>query len=159
MTNINHSGWIPNYDLVDIDLDTVGQISNSKMRKDLYEAHLLAAEKHDLDYFKELLADFERQRAEIAAAKAATKAAKAAGKKKSKTVVADDDEANEDTEMVDAAEEVEEKPKPSKKRKATDDGEAVDVSSFSHKYHTLTNFSLRLHSAANPSRSPSSSQS
>lgn len=88
----------------------------------LYNAHQLAAENHDLEYFKNLLREFEEARLEEEAAKEAAKAAKVAktpkkGKKSQETVDEADDE---DVEMGDA-EEAEKKPKATKKRKADDD--------------------------------------
>lgn len=99
------SGWIPNYDLLDLDLDTVGDVPNN-MRKDLYAAHQLAAEKNDLDYFKSVLTDFMEQKRADEEAKEAAKAAKKAKKEKKektpkKVVPALDD--NEDTEMMDVS--------------------------------------------------------
>jgi len=46
------------------------------MRKDLWQAHQLAAEKHDLQYFKTVLEDFMRQKEADAAAKEVAKLAK-----------------------------------------------------------------------------------
>jgi hypothetical protein len=77
----NEFGWIPNYDLVDLDFDEVKDIS-ATVKKDLYAAHQLAAEQHDLDYFKDVLKIFiemkEAERAKKEADKAAKKAKKAA---------------------------------------------------------------------------------
>jgi hypothetical protein len=134
------SGWIPNYDLVDLDLEEVGNV-DTKMRKDLYQAHKLAAEKHDLEYYKQVLLDFEAQRAAEAEAKAAAKAAKEANKssgkskKKTKASAEAGEEENEDVEMADAEGDLdvdegadEKKPKVSKKRKAVADVEDPNVS-------------------------------
>jgi hypothetical protein len=134
------SGWIPNYDLVDLDLEEVGNV-DAKMRKDLYQAHKLAAEKHDLDYYKQVLREFEEQRAAEAEAKAAAKAAKEANKssgkskKKAKASTEAGEEENEDVEMADAEGDLEvdegadeKKPKASKKRKAVADAEDPNVS-------------------------------
>jgi hypothetical protein len=129
-----HSGWIPNTDLHDLDFDTVANVS-STVRKDLYAAHQLAAEKHDLDYFKQILKNFMEQRAAELEAKEAAKAAKKAtkAKKQSKVTVHED----EDVEMGDATAELDseeaeaagaEKPKKSKKRKAEEDGTASLIS-------------------------------
>lgn len=100
----NFSGWIPNYDLVDLDLDTVGDVPNN-MRKDLYAAHQLAAEKNDLNYFKTVLTEFMEQKRAEEEAKEAAKAAKKAKKEKKekapKVVPAVDD--NDDTEMMDVS--------------------------------------------------------
>jgi len=111
------------------------------MRKDLYQAHKLAAEKHDLEYYKQVLLDFEAQRAAEAEAKAAAKAAKEAnkssGKSKKKTKASTEagEEENEDVEMADAEGDLdvdegadEKKPKASKKRKAAADAEDPNVS-------------------------------
>ncbi|KAI9640806.1 hypothetical protein NHQ30_010646 [Ciborinia camelliae] len=100
----NEFGWIPNYDLLDLDLDTVGDVPMN-MRKDLYQAHQLAAEKNDLDYFKAVLTDFMEQKRADEEAKEAAKAAKKAKKeKKEKTpkVVPTLDN-NDDTEMMDVS--------------------------------------------------------
>jgi hypothetical protein len=103
----------------------------SGMRKDLHAAHLLAAEKHDLDYFKQILKSFMEQRAADLAAKEAAKAAKKAGKVKrqSKATVQDDGDvkmageaAEPDSEDAEVA--GNEKTKKSKKRKAEEDGAA-----------------------------------
>ncbi|KAF8856987.1 hypothetical protein BDZ45DRAFT_452275 [Acephala macrosclerotiorum] len=101
----NEFGWIPNYDLVDLDFDDVATVTTN-MRKDLAAARQLAAEKNDLDYFKEILKNFmeakEAERALKEAAKAEKKAKKAAASKKEKKsakAVTDDDE---DVEMADA---------------------------------------------------------
>ncbi|EDO01960.1 hypothetical protein SS1G_04435 [Sclerotinia sclerotiorum 1980 UF-70] len=100
----NEFGWIPNYDLLDLDLDTVGDVPNN-MRKDLYAAHQLAAEKNDLDYFKTVLTEFMEQKRADEEAKEAAKAAKKAKKEKKektpKVVPTLDD--NEDTEMMDVS--------------------------------------------------------
>ncbi|KAI6249548.1 hypothetical protein HI914_01701 [Erysiphe necator] len=53
----NEFGWIPNYDLLEIDFDEITNTTGS-MRKDLATARQLAAEKHDLDYFKQILKSF-----------------------------------------------------------------------------------------------------
>lgn len=99
------SGWIPNYDLLDLDLDTVGDVPNN-MRKDLYAAHQLAAEKNDLDYFKTVLTEFMEQKRADEEAKEAAKAAKKAKKeKKEKTPkkAAPKLDNNDDTEMMDVS--------------------------------------------------------
>jgi len=117
----NEFGWIPNYDLVDLDFETVGDVPTN-MRKDLYAAHQLAAEKHDLDYFKGVLTDFmEAKQAEEEAkeaALAAKKASKAKKEKASKPVSGGED--NEDTEMMDASaivDEAEAPPKSNQKKR------------------------------------------
>jgi len=110
------------------------------MRKDLYQAHKLAAEKHDLAYYQQVLLDFEAQRVAEAEAKAAAKAAKEASKssgkskKKAKAGAETGEEVTEDVEMADADGDLEvdgvdeKKPKASKKRKAVADAEDPNVS-------------------------------
>jgi hypothetical protein len=121
-----------------MDFDTLGDIP-STARKDLQAAHQLAAEKHDLEYFKDVLKNFmEARAAELAAKEAAKEAAKAAkeaakaakgagqGKKQSKAKAAAKKDG--DVEMTDApangdeAEASGDKPKKTKKRKAEEDG-------------------------------------
>lgn len=127
------SGWIPNYDLLDLDLDTCADNLPSGMRKDLQQAHQLAAEKHDLEFYKQVLKDFQENQVAEMEAKAAAKLAKTASKSKKKAK-ANTDEENEDVDMVDVGgedggeEETSSKPKSSKKRKAgTDADEATSV--------------------------------
>ena len=135
------SSWIPNTDLVDMDIEAVGN-TTSITRKDLAAAHLLAAEQHDLEFFKEILKNFMEQRAAdleafeaLKAAKKAEKAAKAEKaskpKRKSKAAHDEDEDAEGDIDMADAPADLEledmepgqgEK-KNKKKRKANDDGE------------------------------------
>ncbi|TVY86674.1 PWWP domain-containing protein [Lachnellula willkommii] len=130
----NEFGWIPNYDLLDLNPDEVATSVAPSARKDLVAAHQLAAEQHDLDYFKEILKNFVEARAAEAVAKEAARAAKAAKKstpKKSKAVVdADGDVDMEDAtgdpdneELDVAGSEKPAKPTKSKKRKPEDDAE------------------------------------
>ncbi len=125
------SGWIPNKDLVDLDFDEVRNVS-ANMRKDLAAAHQLAAEQHDLEYFKEILKNFmearEAERAAKEAAKAEKKAKKAAAKKEKKPPKIVEDGVDEDIDMADAPGEVDseapgmtevEVVKTSKKRKSS----------------------------------------
>ena len=121
------SGWTVNTDLSDLDPSTVADLITPKMRKDLQAAHLLAAEHNDLDYYKNVLREFEEQRLaniEAKAAKARTP------KKKVVETVADEDG---DVEMGEAedeeanAAEGSEKKKKSKKRKAEEDQSVSDL--------------------------------
>ncbi|RFU32042.1 hypothetical protein B7463_g4319, partial [Scytalidium lignicola] len=123
----NEFGWIPNHDLIDVDLDTIGDVP-ATMRKDLLAAHKLAAEKHDLNYFKELLKNFEEQRQAELEAKEAAKAAKKSSKAKRKSKAGGDGEGEEDVEMPDAPAEPDSdgadedgKKTKNKKRKADED--------------------------------------
>ncbi|CZS91097.1 related to SRP40-suppressor of mutant AC40 of RNA polymerase I and III [Rhynchosporium agropyri] len=128
----NEFGWIPNYDLVDLNPEDVGTLQ-PKMRKDLAAARTLAAEQHDLDYFKDILAAFlEAREANIAAkeaAKAEKQAKKAADKKDKKSATkAVEDDGHGDLEMADATADLEsdganptDEPAKTNKRKAADD--------------------------------------
>lgn len=95
----------------------------TKMRKDLQNAHLLAAEQNSLEYYKNVLREFEEQRlAKLEAKKAKSVKTPKKGAKAAEAAAVDEDE---DIEMPDAdegddAEPVEKKPK-SKKRKAEDE--------------------------------------
>ena len=89
------------------------------MRKDLQAAHLLAAEQNDLDYYKNVLREFEEQRLanlEAKAAKARTP------KKKAAEPVPDEDG---DLEMGDVSDgppvQASEKKSKAKKRKAEEE--------------------------------------
>lgn len=118
------SGWHANTELADVDLDTIGELTVPK-KKDLKEAHQIAAEKHELSFYKNMLiAHEENRQAEIASKEAAKEAKKAAKDKKKNKVVVEED--GEDVEMPDATEEVPETAdastkKKTKKRKADED--------------------------------------
>lgn len=124
------SGWMVNTDLGDLDPDTVGTTPKST-RKDLVAAHQLAAERNDLDYYKNVLRAFQAEEDEKEAAKAAKASKKTTkGKRKSTTKVEEDED--EDVDMADAGPEIVATPKDktkSKKRKATADEEEI-VSCF-----------------------------
>lgn len=117
---------------MDLDLETVGQVPET-LRKDLYQAHQLAAEKHDLDFYRQVLQEFQEQQLAEAEAKKEAQAAKAAakgkGKRKSAVTVTDEEAGGEDVEMADITADVaeggqpKERSKASKKRKATADAE------------------------------------
>lgn len=122
-----YSAWIPNTDLSPLDPEQCKEISEKGKQKQLIAAYKVAAEGHDLQYFKSLLADHQRaiqqeaeEREAAAAEKAALKAEKEAAKeaakeekkKKRKSVAAE----TEDVEMADA-EEGDKKAKPKKRKK------------------------------------------
>lgn len=128
-SNLSHSAWVPNTDLEPLDCSTIGSVPQGKLSKSLYAAYQLAAENHDLDYFKDVLREFEasNRRAEKEKEEAAKAKASAKKSKKSKNVVQDEDE---DVDMADAGSdevEKEEKPKPSKKRKAAADDDEIST--------------------------------
>ncbi|KFY49092.1 hypothetical protein V495_00740 [Pseudogymnoascus sp. VKM F-4514 (FW-929)] len=125
----NEFAWVPNTDLEPLDCSTIGSVPQGKLSKSLYAAYQLAAENHDLDYFKDVLREFEasNRRAEKEKEEAAKAKASAKKSKKSKDVVQDEDE---DVDMADAGSdevEKEEKPKPSKKRKAAADEDEIST--------------------------------
>ncbi|KAK3372517.1 PWWP domain-containing protein [Podospora didyma] len=101
----NEFGWVGNTELIDLDPATVMDVKMDKMRKDLQAAHELASENHPLQYYKDLLQQFQDEQLaqEEAKEKArADKAAKAAAQSKAKKgkAAVDDDE---DVDMADAA--------------------------------------------------------
>ncbi|KAI0535744.1 hypothetical protein GGR58DRAFT_425723 [Xylaria digitata] len=112
----NEFSWTPNTDLSELDPTTVADTVTSKMRKDLQAAHLLAAEGHDLDYYKNVLREFEEQRL----AKAEAKKSKAKTPKKSSKAADDDGDVDMEDAEDEAGESAEKKSK-SKKRKAEDE--------------------------------------
>ncbi|KFY08748.1 hypothetical protein V492_05952 [Pseudogymnoascus sp. VKM F-4246] len=123
----NEFAWAPNTDLEPLDTGVIGSVPQGKLSKALFAAYQLAAENHDLDHFKNVLREFEasRRRDEKAAQDAVKAKASAKKSKKSKDVVQDEDE---DVEMADAgADEVEDKPKASKKRKAVADDDEIST--------------------------------
>jgi hypothetical protein len=122
------SFWQPNVDLLPFDLDVVKKEvesgNSTKKNKLLWEAYRIAAEGHDLSYFKDLLVNHNQALQEddlvkeAKHAEKAEKAAKKASKRKSTAAVED-----EDVEMGDADDTVAasaKKAKPSKKRKKED---------------------------------------
>src|SRR5437667_7572576 len=123
---------MPNTDLTELDLDTVGNIPEKGTRKDLYMAHQIASERHDLNYFKTMLREYQ----ESIRAEAEEKAAKKAAKSKRKSKGAAEAEPSEDVEMENAADGAEAendedgkaKSKAKKRKKdAGSDGEANKV--------------------------------
>ncbi|KAE8419786.1 hypothetical protein BDV36DRAFT_127625 [Aspergillus pseudocaelatus] len=116
----NEFAWIPNTDLTPLEPAACKEVSEKGKSKLLLAAYSVAADGHDLQHFKTLLADHQRaieqeeeEREAEAAAKAAAKAEKDAKKNKRKSMEIVDDE---DIDMEDADEEAK-KPKSSKKRK------------------------------------------
>ena len=111
------SAWIPNTDLNPLDPEDCKNVSDKGKTKSLIAAYEVASEKHDLQHFKNILAQHEREvqaHIEAAEAKEAEKAAKAERKKRKSEAAAA--AAVEDVEMEDADDAGETK-KSSKKRK------------------------------------------
>ncbi|KAJ9272331.1 hypothetical protein DTO212C5_1516 [Paecilomyces variotii] len=126
----NEFAWIPNTDLTPLDPESCKDVSEKGKQKQLIAAYKVAAENHDLQYFKDLLADHQRaiqQEAEDREAKEAAKAAAKAEKeqKKKKRKSAEVAEEPEDVEMAEAGEEEGKKAtKATKKRKKDAESEA-----------------------------------
>jgi hypothetical protein len=93
------------------------------MRKDLAQAHVLAKEDHNLEYYKQVLLEFQEQK--IADAEARAARAKAKKDKSTSKKAEPEPEADEDVEMPDVevpeGEESDTKKQKTKKRKAEDD--------------------------------------
>ncbi|WEW58451.1 hypothetical protein PRK78_003919 [Emydomyces testavorans] len=107
----NEFAWIPNTELSPLNPEDCKNASEKSKTKGLFAAYQVAAEGHDLQYFKDMLADHQRALQEDEQTREAQAKAKQ-DKKKRKS--ADVVEEPEDEEMaVDGAE----KPKSAKKRK------------------------------------------
>ena len=125
---ISDSAWMPNTDLTPLDPEQCKNIPEKGKQKQLIAAYKIAAENHDLQYFKNLLAEHQRavqqeaeEREAAAARKAAQKAekeARAEKKKKRKSA------ADIDVEMAEAEEE--DKKSKSKKRKKEVESDAEE---------------------------------
>ncbi|KAI1863836.1 uncharacterized protein JN550_009334 [Neoarthrinium moseri] len=113
----NEFSWTRNTDLEDLDPSTVADLAHAKMRKDLAQAHVLAAEQNDIDHYKQVLRDFEEARV----ADQEAKAARARAKKEKHTKKSEPKDEDEDVDMADVPEGDESDTKKSKKRKAEDD--------------------------------------
>ncbi|KAI1118784.1 hypothetical protein F5Y14DRAFT_397633 [Nemania sp. NC0429] len=149
----NEFSWTPNTDLSELDASVVSDLVTSKMRKDLQAAHHLAAEGHDLDYYKNVLREFEEQRL----AKAEAKKSKVKTPKKSSKATNEDG----DIEMEDVEDEVGEpveKKTKSKKRKAEDES-STPQRSDSVKKPKIKLTSTSTPKAANGVQSPSTKDS
>ncbi|GIK07427.1 hypothetical protein Aspvir_003091 [Aspergillus viridinutans] len=125
----NEFAWIPNTDLTPLDPASCKDVPEKGKSKQLLAAYAVAAEGHDLQYFKDLLADHQRalqqeleEQEAQQAAKEAAKAEREAKKNKRKSMDIADDLEDIDMEGADEPK----KPKSSKKRKkdAETDGEA-----------------------------------
>jgi hypothetical protein len=155
-TNHACSSWTRNTDLEELDPTVVRDLVTPKMRKDLAGAHILAEEAHDIEYYKQVLREFQEAKIADQEAKAARAKAK---KEKSQSKKVEQAEPDEDVEMADAdapeeAEEVEVKKSKTKKRKAEDE---VAVSISQRKRDPLSYMlisSNRRRSAQIQSRSP-----
>lgn len=117
------SGWVSNKDLVDLDSEKVADLITPKMRKDLQLAHEIAAEGHDLDYYKDLLQQFQEELIEKQKAAEAKAAAAATPKKSKKQAKSSADVEDVEMEDVDDEPSTAKAKKSEKKRKNTEDSE------------------------------------
>lgn len=96
------------------------------MRKDLQQAHHLAAEQHSLEYYKQLLLDFHEakiadQEAKVAKAQAKKEKAEKSSKKSEAVAIDNDDDDDMDLDDIGEDDAAPKKAKPAKKRKADED--------------------------------------
>ncbi|KAI8683975.1 PWWP domain-containing protein [Fusarium keratoplasticum] len=110
----NEFGWVPNTSLTELTPEKASDSITEKMRKDLREAFELASQNNPIDYYKDVLKQFQE---ELIAQEEAKKEAAATPKKSKKGKAK---APADDLEMDDVDDDVPEKPK-SKKRKAEDD--------------------------------------
>ncbi|EDN06145.1 conserved hypothetical protein [Histoplasma mississippiense (nom. inval.)] len=130
----NEFAWIPNTDLTPLDPESCKDVNEKGKTKSLVEAYRVAAENHDLQYFKDMLADHQRaleQDQEEREARAAAKAAKQEKKKRKSMDVTDEQE----DETADVGTE---KRKSTKKRKKDVESDAESDKYFGGK-DTLAN--------------------
>ena len=113
-SDLDHSGWVPNTSLTELTPEKASDSITEKMRKDLREAFELASQNNPIDYYKDVLKQFQE---ELIAQEEAKKEAAATPKKSKKGKAK---APADDLEMDDVDDDVPEKPK-SKKRKAEDD--------------------------------------
>lgn len=124
------SAWITNTELTPLDPETCKEISEKAKSKNLMAAYELAAENHDLAYFKEMLVDHQRFIEEEEEAKAEREAKKASkAKRKSVDTSATADNENGGVDEMDVDEDAgETKPKSKKRKKEADsDGDTEKV--------------------------------
>lgn len=157
-TNLLRSSWTRNTDLAELDPETVKDLISAKMRKDLQQAHSLAAEQNELGHYKQVLLDFQDAKLADEEAKAAKAQAKkektekkSSSSKKSEATTVDDDD---DIEMGDAGDDdvPVKKAKSSKKRKAEEETAVSRSNPTFWKMRQLTN--RRPLSVVNRLRSP-----
>lgn len=119
------SAWVPNTQLAPLDPADCKDVSEKNKAKGLIAAYKVAAEGHDLQYFKSLLADHQAAlQQEIDEAEAEENAKAAAKAEKAKKTKRKSKGADTDVDIEDADEK---KPKSSKKRKNETEAEAEKV--------------------------------
>ncbi|KAK8028030.1 hypothetical protein PG991_005086 [Apiospora marii] len=155
----NEFSWTRNTDLAELDPETVKDLISAKMRKDLQQAHSLAAEQNELDHYKQVLLDFQDAKLADEEAKAAKaqakkeKTEKKSSNKKSEATAVDDDD---DIEMGDAGDDdvPVKKTKSSKKRKAEEETATPQRSESVKKPKIKLTTSSTPKAAANGAQSP-----
>ncbi|KAM6531160.1 hypothetical protein FSOLCH5_000645 [Fusarium solani] len=127
----NEFGWVPNTSLTELTPEKASDSITEKMRKDLREAFELASQNNPIDYYKDVLKQFQEELiAQEEAKKEAAATPKKSKKGKAKAAPADD------LEMDDVDDDIPEKPK-SKKRKAEDDASvSAPITPFLRIIHT-----------------------
>jgi hypothetical protein len=125
---------VPNTLLTELPPQKAEETITEKMRKDLKEAFLLAAESNSLEHYKDVLKQFQD---ELLAKQQAAATPKKSKKGKAKA-------ADEDVDMEDIDDATAEKPK-AKKRKAEDDVSVSNPTSW-FVVHSIDNWNFRHHS-------------
>lgn len=133
IANKKYSAWQVNTELKPLDMDELKEVvanrtpGDKKFNKDLWGAYEVAAEEHDLEYFKGMLVEHEKniiQLREEESAKEQKKAEAAEKKAKRKSAGTAAADAEGDVTMEDAAsEDAPKKPKKTPKRKADKEAE------------------------------------
>ena len=113
MTHSSNSAWIPNTDLTPISPEDCKDVPEKGKSKSLLEAYAVAADAHDLNYFKTMLAEHQEAMVEDAERRA-EREAKKAQKAKRKSDAAAAAEADD----MDIDDEEEGKPKTKKRKKS-----------------------------------------
>lgn len=126
---MSFSAWMINTALTRLEPSEIDTSGEKKLQPALRDAHMIAAEGHDLDHFKDVLRQHEnevkelereaREEAERKAAVAAEKAEKRIEKERRKSKAADDDAMDVD----------EDKPAKKRKKDAESEGEGPKVAS------------------------------
>ncbi|KAK7969829.1 hypothetical protein PG996_001733 [Apiospora saccharicola] len=155
----NEFSWTRNTDLAELDPETVKDLISAKMRKDLQQAHSLAAEQNELEHYKQVLRDFQDAKVadeEAKAAKAAAKKEKTEKKSSSKRSEATSVDDDDDIEMGDAGDDdvPVKKAKSSKKRKAEEEAATPQRSESVKKPKIKLTTSSTPKAAANGIQSP-----
>jgi phosphopantothenoylcysteine synthetase/decarboxylase len=129
-TDEPYSAWISNTELTPITAEECKDIMEKGKSKQLIQAYLVAAENHDLSYFKTLLSDHQNLLAEEAKLRAEREAKKASKTKRKSNAGADDAEGDLD-DMDDDDDKAGAKRKSKKRKKSfASDGEEQKVTRY-----------------------------